>query len=77
MTIEQKPLKRCHCGDKVERHKDTNGKWFVYCSNCNLAFGIKLETCQMYYPGTGDAIFDTAEQARLAWNDWTELGEAE
>lgn len=72
-----KPLNRCICGSMVERHKDSNGKYFVYCETCSLAFGINLETCQMYLPGTGDAIFETAEQARLAWNAWTMLKEEE
>lgn len=72
---EAKKLNRCICGDLVERYKDNNGKWFVYCSNCNLAFGVKLKECQWLSPGEHDAVFDTAEQARLAWNEWTPKAE--
>jgi hypothetical protein len=65
-------MKKCLCGNIAERHKDSNGKWFVYCENCSLAFGIDMKPCEMYLPGTGAAVFDTAEQARLAWDDWTD-----
>lgn len=70
MAIKLKP---CRCGSLVERHMDDKGKVFVYCSDCGLAFGISLDCCAPF--STGEAIFETAEQAAAAWNDWITGGE--
>lgn len=70
-----KPLEYCICGSRPERHQDANGKWFVYCEECALAFGLKIEPCETYIPGTGEAIFDTAEDARAAWDEWVASAE--
>lgn len=62
--------KPCLCGSKVERHQSKNGKWFVYCSDCQLAFGIELGICETLDPQKVGGMFDTAEQAKENWNNW-------
>ncbi|WP_164169641.1 hypothetical protein [Ruminococcus flavefaciens] len=61
-------MKRCRCGEHVERHQDDKGKWFVYCSDCGLVYGVWLNCCEPFSKGV--AVYDTAEQAAIAWNEW-------
>ncbi len=61
-------LKPCRCGNLVERHRDDKGKTFVYCSDCGIVFGVQLDCCAPF--STGEASFDTPEQAAITWNNW-------